>query len=221
MPSLESADPSPGNRTLERTAAILDAVGPASVTASELARRTGLSVSTTHRLALSMVEYGFLRRADSGSFRLGHRFVRTTLESSALPVLEELRETTGETAQLWIRRGNERVCVLSADSRHELRATLPPGSRLQLPAGSSGRLLAGEPDALRELETGGWVESVGMRTPGLGSVSAPVRTQGNIVAAICLAMPLARVAHSPGADFGDAVLRAAQRVGDELEGLGH
>lgn len=221
MPSLESADPSPGNRTLERAAAILDAVGPASVTASELARRTGLSVSTTHRLALSMVEYGFLRRTDSGSFRLGHRFVRTTLESSALPVLEELRETTGETAQLWIRRGNERVCVLSADSRHELRATLPPGSRLQLPAGSSGRLLAGEPDALRELETGGWVESVGMRTPGLGSVSAPVRTQGNIVAAICLAMPLARVAHSPGADFGDAVLRAAQRVGDELEGLGH
>jgi DNA-binding IclR family transcriptional regulator len=221
MPSHESADPSPGNRTLERAAAILDAVGPASVTASELARRTGLSVSTTHRLALSMVEYGFLRRADSGSFRLGHRFVRTTLESSALPVLEELRETTGETAQLWIRRGNERVCVLSADSRHELRATLPPGSRLQLPAGSSGRLLAGETDALRELETGGWVESVGMRTPGLGSVSAPVRTQGNIVAAICLAMPLARVAHSPGADFGDAVLRAAQRVGDELEGLGH
>jgi DNA-binding IclR family transcriptional regulator len=224
MPPTESpdaAEPTPGNRTLERAAAILDAVGPASASASELARRTGLSVSTTHRLALSMVEYGFLRRADSGSFRLGHRFVRTTLESSALPVLEELRESTGETAQLWIRRGNERVCVLSSDSHHELRATLPPGSRLQLPAGSSGRLLAAEPDALREVEGSGWVESVGMRTPGLGSVSAPVRTQGNVIAAVCLAMPLARVSVSPGADFGDAVAVAARRIGDELEGLGH
>jgi DNA-binding IclR family transcriptional regulator len=77
------------NRMLERVAMVLDAVDGSSASASELARRTGLSVSTVHRLALSMVEYGFLRRIDDGDFKLGHRFVRTALESIAAPVLTE------------------------------------------------------------------------------------------------------------------------------------
>ena len=214
MPSPETNG---SNRTLERAAAILDAVGRSAVSASELSRQTGLSVSTAHRLALQMVDYGFLRRSESGTFRLGDRFVRSALENAGLPVLEELRDRTGETAQLWVRRGDERVCLLSADSQHELRAILPVGSRLPLPQGSSGRLLAADDDALAELATVGWIESVGMRTPGLGSISAPVQTDEGIIAAVCLAMPLARVVKSPGQDFGDQVVRAAERIADAVE----
>jgi DNA-binding IclR family transcriptional regulator len=212
---MPSPDTNGSNRTLER-AAILDAVGRSAVTASELSRRTGLSLSTAHRLALQLADYGFLRRAESGSFRLGDRFIRSALENAGVQVLSDLRDRTGETAQLWVRRGDERVCLLSADSRHELRATLPPGSKLPLPQGSSGRLLAGEEEAIAELATSGWIESVGSRTPGLGSVSAPVRTDDGIVAAVCLAMPLARVTESPGKDFGDVVIQAAQRITDAL-----
>ncbi|MBT2547720.1 IclR family transcriptional regulator [Arthrobacter sp. ISL-65] len=200
------------NRTLERAAAILDAVGRSAVSASELSRRTGLSLSTAHRLALQMVDFGFLRRTEGGIFRLGQRFVRSALENAALPVLHELRDLTGESAQLWVRRGDERVCLLSADSRHELRATLPPGSRLPLPAGSSGRLLAGDEEVLAELASAGWIESVGSRTPGLGSISAPVQTEEGIIAAVCLAMPLARVTGSPGQDHGAVVVQAARRI---------
>lgn len=200
------------NRTLERAAAILDAVGRSAISGSELSRRTGLSLSTAHRLALQMADYGFLRRTEDGTFRLGQRFVRSALENAALPVLHELRDSTGETAQLWVRRGDERVCLLSVDSRHELRATLPPGSRLPLPAGSSGRLLAADDEVLAELASAGWIESVGSRTPGLGSISAPVQTGEGIIAAVCLAMPLARVTGSPGQDHGAVVVRAARRI---------
>lgn len=213
MSLMESAG---GNRMLERVAALLDAVDGSAASASELARRTGLSVSTAHRLALSMVEYGFLRRNESGDFQLGHRFVRTALENAALPVLTELRDKTGETAQLWVRRGDERICQLTVDSLQELKATLPEGARLALPAGSSGRLLARETEALDELEANGWVESVARRTPGLGSVSAPVRSRGQMIACLCLAMPLTRVVESPGKDFGPALLDAARRVESEL-----
>lgn len=201
---------------LERITAILDAVDGSAASASELARRTGLSISTCHRLALSMVEYGFLRRNESGDFQLGHRFVRTALENAALPALTDLRNKTGETAQLWIRRGDERICQLSVDSQQELKATLPEGSRLALPAGSSGRLLARETDALEELEAAGWVESVGRRTPGLGSVSAPIRLRGQMIASVCLAMPLIRVEESPGRDFGSVVVEATRRIEAEL-----
>lgn len=206
------------NRTLERAAAILDAVGRSAASASELSRRTGLSLSTAHRLALQMVDSGFLRRTETGTFRLGERFVRSALENAALPVLHELRDRTGETAQLWIRRGDERICLISADSRHELRATLPPGSRLPLPWGSSGRLLAADDEVLAELAASGWIESVGSRTPGLGSISAPVRTEEGIIAAVCLAMPLARVAASPGQDHGDVVVEAAVRIAEAVAG---
>src|SRR5688500_17903919 len=205
------------NRTLERAAAILDAVGRSAVSASELSLQIGLSVSTAHRLALQMVDYVILRRTDTGTFRLGDRFVRSALENAGMPVLRELRDLTGETAQLWVRRGDERVCLLSADSQHELRAILPPGSRLPLPQGSSGRLLAAEDDALAELAAVGWVESVGTRTPGLGSISVPVQTDEGIVAAVCLAMPLARVIASPGKDHGDKVIQAAQRIAQSLQ----
>jgi DNA-binding IclR family transcriptional regulator len=214
---MSSPESPSSNRTLERVAAILDAVDSSSASASELARRTGLSVSTAHRLALSMVEYGFLRRTEAGNFRLGQRFVQSALEKAALPALTALRDATGESAQLWIRRGEDRICLLNLDSPQELRATLPPGSRLALPAGSSGRLLANELEALEELEAHGWVESVGRRTPGLGSVSAPVVLRGQTIAAVCLAMPLARVQDSPGADFGDAVVATARRISGDLE----
>lgn len=205
------------NRMLERIAMVLDAVDDSSASASELARRTGLSVSTVHRLALSMVEYGFLRRIDDGDFKLGHRFVRTALESIAQPILIELRNATGETAQLWIRRGERRICRVTVDSQHELKATLPAGSVLELPNGSSGRLLSRDPEALESVAEHGWVESVGRRTPGLGSVSAPVLLRDQMIATLCLAVPLSRVVVSPGRDFGEQVARAALQIGAELE----
>ena len=214
MPSPETNG---SNRTLERAASILDAVGRSAVSASQLSRQTGLSVSTTHRLALQMVTYGFLRRTENGAFRLGDRFVRSALENAGMPVLQGLRDRTGETAQLWVRRGDERVCLLSADSRHELRAILPVGARLPLPQGSSGRLLAADDEALAELDAQGWIESSGLRTPGLGSVSAPVQTDEGIIAAVCLAMPLARVRETPGKDHGASVIEAAQAIGQSLQ----
>jgi DNA-binding IclR family transcriptional regulator len=210
-------DTNGSNRTLERAAAILDAIGRSSVSASELSRRTGLSLSTAHRLALQLADYGFLRRVDNGAFRLGDRFVRSALENAGISVLTDLRDQTGETAQLWVRRGDERVCLLSVDSQQELRATIPPGARLPLPQGSSGRLLAADDNALAELAATGYIESVGIRTPGLGSISAPVQTGEGIIAAVCLAMPLAHVTHSPGKDHGDKVIQAAKRIAQAME----
>lgn len=208
-----------GNRMLERVAAILDATGTTAVSASELARRTDLSVSTAHRLAVAMAEHGFLRREVDGRFRMGQRFVRSALENAAAPVLTDLRESTRETSQLWVRRGDERLCLVSLESTHMLRAWLPVGSRVQLPSGSSGHLLAQDDRAMTEVAEHGWTESVGARTPGLGSVSAPVWVQGEMVGAICVAVPLARVRQSPGHDFGAATVSAAQRLAEAMESL--
>lgn len=209
-----------GNRMLERVAAILDAVETGPASASEIARQTELSVSTVHRLALSMTDLEFLRRDPDGRFRRGARFVRSALENAALPILTELRDHTGETTQLWVRRGDERVCLASAEGTQVLRATLPVGARVPLPLGSSGRLLAREDEAWEEITRTGWTQTIAGRTPGLGSVSAPVTVGGELVGAVCLIVPLARVRNTPGEDFGEHTVAAAARLGDVMETLG-
>ncbi|MFI7397688.1 IclR family transcriptional regulator [Micrococcus luteus] len=205
-----------GNRMLERIAAILDAVESGPATATELARRTDLSVSTAHRLALSLTEYEFLSRDAEGRFARGARFLRSSLETTATPILAALRDRTQETSQLWVRSGDDRLCVASVDSPHMLRATLPVGDRQALPAGSPGRLLARDAEAWEQIARTGWVESVGARTPGLGSVSAPVTVDGELIGAVCVAAPLARVTKSPGEDFGAAAVAAAEHLARAL-----
>ncbi|KAB1642641.1 IclR family transcriptional regulator [Gulosibacter chungangensis] len=211
------ADTTP-NRSLLRAAQILDAVEDVSRTVSEISRITGISVSATHRLASDLLELGFLRRTPDGEFYLGRRFNRSTAGEIARPFLETCRDATGETTQLWVRQGNFRVCVTSADSQHELRATLPELARLELPTGSAGELLSGTPAALLSLGQHGWVESVSVRTPGLASVSAPVRVDGKLLGAVCIAVPIARLDTGPGEEFGQAAIDCAKAIGAALGG---
>ncbi len=132
----------PSNRMLERVAQILDALDSGPAGASDIGRITGLSVSTVHRIALAMVEEGFLRRYVDGRYMHGWRVARSRLDSISLPHVLALRDQTDESAQLWVRSGDQRVCRLSAETAHALRVALPVGSRVKLPAGSAGEVLA-------------------------------------------------------------------------------
>jgi DNA-binding IclR family transcriptional regulator len=197
-----------GVGVLDKGVAILDVVERSPAGASELARETGLSVSTAHRLANALVAHGLLRRDPDGRFRLGPRFATSVLTEVALPVLADLRDRTGESAQLWVRRGEHRLCVAAVDSTAELRAALAVGTLLPLPLGSAATALLGETDVGRR----GWVESVAERAPGVGSVSAPVRLHGEVAAAVCLSGPLHRLGRRPGERYGQAVVGAARQV---------
>ncbi|RKT87044.1 DNA-binding transcriptional regulator, IclR family [Saccharopolyspora antimicrobica] len=197
-----------GVGVLDRSVAILDCVESNPMGTSDLARALGLTVSTAHRLATALVAHGLLRRDAAGCFHLGPRFATSALAETAQPVLAELCAETGESAQLWVRRADRRLCVVSIESAEELRASQPVGSLLPLPRGSAAQVLLGEqnPDGR------GWVESVEDRAPGVGSVSAPVRLHGDTVAAVCLSAPTQRLQPSPGQCFGSQVVAAAARI---------
>ena len=204
--------PRDGVGVLARAAAILNAIEISPMGASELSRELGLSVSTTYRLASEMVHHGFLRKDDEARFHLGHRFTTTAVADLSLPALRALTETTGESAQLWSRRGDFRLCSVSVETDHELRVAMPVGTLLPLPAGSAGHILSGEWERDPVAVQRGWWMSVSERTPGLASVSAPVRARGQIVAAVCVVGPIDRIGASPGESIGDAVVATARRV---------
>lgn len=110
------AEKGPSNRTLERAGAILDTVESGPKLATQIARETGLSLSTTHRLALAMTETEFLSRFENGAFGLGRRIVQTERDALSYAPLWRLASEVGESVQLWVRSGEERVCRVSIDA---------------------------------------------------------------------------------------------------------
>jgi DNA-binding IclR family transcriptional regulator len=197
-----------GVGVLDKGVAILDVVERRPVGASELARAIGLSVSTAHRLANAMVTHGLLSRDDTGVYRLGRRFVTSALVELSRPILLDLRDRTGESAQLWVRRGDHRLCVASIESPAELRAFLPVGTLLPLPLGSAAHALMDS----AEVREQGWAETIGERATGVASISAPIRVRGELVAALCLSGPLDRFGTHPSARYAEVVVTAAHHI---------
>jgi len=193
---------------LDKAVAILDALEQGPLALAHLVAATGLSRPTAHRLATALQGHDLVGRDDDGRFVLGPRLVRRSLEDAARPALAALRDATGESAQLYVPRNGSRLCVVSLESPHSLRTIVPTGAVLPLGRGSAGTVLRGEPAALRR----GWAQSVEEREPGVASVSAPVRHDGAVVAAVSVSGPIERTTRSPGRRYAAAVTAAAHQV---------
>lgn len=204
---------------VDKAVRVLRAVGDEPRSLHGLQGATGLPRATAHRLAMALEAHGFLRRDSQGRFDLGPELAalgraaaaRFPLAELALPVLESLRDSTGESVQLFVREGDHRRCVLSLQSPHALRWIVPEGVLFPIGVGSAGRVLAGESGST------GWVQSVAEREPGVTSVSAPVPgPDGSLVAAVSVSGPIDRLTRSPGKRFGAQVVDAADRLAAAL-----
>jgi DNA-binding IclR family transcriptional regulator len=233
-------DNTSGVGVLDKAALVLSALEPGPQTLAGLVQATGLARPTAHRLAVALEYHRLVARDLQGRFILGPRLGELAaaagedrLLAAAGPVLAWLLETTGESAQLYRRQGDERICVAAAERLHGLRDSVPIGSVLSMQAGSAAQVLLAweEPDRLHRGLMGarftatmlagvrrrGWAQSVGEREPGVASVSAPVRaSSGRVVAAVSVSGPLERLSRSPGRLHAAAVLAAGNRLTEAL-----
>jgi DNA-binding IclR family transcriptional regulator len=211
-------------QVLDRAIAVLHACEGGPATLNDLVARTGLPRATAHRLASALEVHGLLCRQD-GRWALGPVLARLgvragsgpPLAEAAGPALVALREATGESVQLYVRRGDRRLCLLALDSPHSLRTIVPVGAVLPLDRGSAGRVLRGDAPG-----DAGWIESVEEREQGVASVSAPVldrRGPGvSVAAAVSVSGPVERTTRAPGTRYG-AVVAAAARAVERAAGL--
>jgi DNA-binding IclR family transcriptional regulator len=223
-----------GVGVLDKSVAVLEAVRGGAGSLAELTERTGLSRATAHRLAVALEVHRLLARDRGGRWLVGPRLGELAggppadaLLERAGPVLARLRDSTGESAQLYRRSGSQRVCVAAAERRSGLRDTVPVGTVLPMSAGSAAQvLLAWTPDdplvrdaaftarVLTEVRRRGWAASVAEREAGVASVSAPVRgPDGTVLAAVSVSGPLERLTRSPGRLHAAAVCSAAHELG--------
>ncbi len=200
---------------LDKAVSILDALERGPLGLSGLVTATGLPRATVHRLAVALEAHGLVGRDGEGRFGLGPRLTGRELPLLARPALERLRDVTGESVQLYVRRGDRRLCVASLESPHGLRTIVAVGASLPLDVGSAGKVLRGDPS----LDGVGWAESVEERERGVASASAPVvGPRGEVVAAVSVSGPVDRTTRSPGRRYGPALVEAARAVQRELAG---
>ena len=233
-------DKSSGVGVLDKAAVVLAALEAGPATLAQLVSATQLARPTAHRLAVALEHHRLVARDMQGRFVLGPRLSELSaaagedrLLAAAGPVLTALRDHTGESAQLFRRQGDSRVCVAAAERPVGLRDSIPVGSTMTMLAGSGAQVLLAweEPDRLHRglqgarftatmlsgIRRRGWAQSVGEREPGVASVSAPVRgPSGRVVAAVSISGPIQRLTRQPGRLHAPAVVSAANRLTEVL-----
>jgi len=231
-----SAEPRPAPTTgvgvLDRAVDVLDAVEGGARSFTAIAEATGLTKPTAHRMITALQDHGFLMSIGGVGYALGPRLLdlATTalrelpLRQLARPALEQLARTTGESAQLYVRQGDRRICVDAVESESELRTIVQVGASLPLGRGSAGKVfLAWGPPSDEDVEDirqsiattrrRGWADSFGEREEGVASVSAPIFGPGNqLLAAISVSGPRSRLAPLQAKRYGPAVIEAAKQV---------
>jgi len=221
-----------GVGVLDRSVTLLDLLADGPRTLRWLSDASALPRPTAYRLLIALEAHRLVARDAAGAFRLGPRLTELAvaagpaLDLAALagPVLTRLHEATGESAQLYVRSGDRRLCVAARDAGTGLRDSVPVGALLPLDAGSGGTVLrawspaadgtgraggAGDRAAVRRR---GWAASVAEREPGVASVSAPVLADGVLLGALCISGPASRIGTAPGRRLAPLVVEAAAEL---------
>lgn len=117
-----------------------------SLNLSQISARTGLALSTAHRVVAVLVEWGALDRTESG-FVVGRRLWRlgqaapANLRDSAHPWLLELFRLTGENVHLAVLDGHSALYIDKIHGRHAVPIISKIGGQLPLHTTGVGKAL--------------------------------------------------------------------------------
>jgi DNA-binding IclR family transcriptional regulator len=194
-------------RTLALLNAFIEREGP--LTLADLEAETGLFKSVILRYMLSLEAEAFVRKRPDGryqlgvrSYQLGCKYERSLdLREEVMPMLEWLTQQTQESSSLYVKEGEERVCLLRKDSSRMLKASIPPGTRLPMDDSATAQVFrkfsAFTPERWLLDDcvcfTSGLPNALIETTRYTASMSAPVFRYGNALAgALTVAGPVVR-----------------------------
>ena len=201
---------------MERAIAILDELAEArtELGTNEIARRTGINVSTISRILATLASGGLVDHVTStGRYRLGVGVVRLAnaaaldVRSLTRPHLEELGKHTGETATLSVPGQHEAFTLDFVQSPLTVRSVAEVGRTSVAHATAVGKVYLAYggtlPDgpleaftertivdpAVLEVEVAqtrerGWAQALGEREADLSAIAAPVLSKTGTLVAI-------------------------------------
>ena len=237
---------STASQTLGRGLDVLEQVASGPVALGVIAARLGLSRTTVHRLATSLLERRYLNLAPRRGYSLGPKLLelgsmargQIGLVRSARPVMEKLAEATGDAVLLTVRDGDAAVLADWVPGTRRLAPRLRVGERHSLVMRASGRALlvwAGEAEqravwsrlsdgdaagflgSMHEAAACGYIVDEAGSDPEIAMLAAPVRgADGSVRAALSLAMAATYTQTGLAPAARDRLLQAASALSQEL-----
>ncbi len=128
---------------------------------SDLSKRLKIGKSTVHGITTALEELGVLARDPLYKrYTMGYSllelcrtaFAKIDLKDLARRPMEKLMGKVGETVFLGVLNGDHVTIVDMVESRNEMKITSPPGTRLPLLAGATGRVLLSQIDTEKSRE---------------------------------------------------------------------
>ncbi|WP_410515181.1 IclR family transcriptional regulator [Paenibacillus sp. BR2-3] len=236
-----------GTQTLSRALDILFALSEVNgtLTVSEIAQKVSIPESTTYRFLQTLEQNGIIERRGKNQIGMGLRILdlarslnmqfQRDLLPLALPIMEELTEAVQETSVLFVRTGNNAVCIQNVKSHGLIQFSIDNGRILPLHLGASGKcILAFESSKVSEriLQSIGYekervtlekeLEIIRSRNycitkgevdPDVFAIAAPITDgHGPVIASLSVAGPSFRCNHEHDKAIIDAVSRAAEEL---------
>ena len=257
----EQDTPSPAERksyridAVARALRVMEALGDTpGIGATALADRLGLTKSIVFRLLQTLEEDGYVQRdAERAIYSLGYRVAllgeRVGREGALLqvarPVMDALRDETGENVNLVIREGTASVTIATREGLHSIRLFAQPGRRGPLHAGGASMLLLAyaepairdtvlaaelerfsphtitDPDRLREIllliRSNRYNVAINDLDDGAFSVAAPIQNRaGEIIAGISVAGASVRLDEVRRSNYIEKAVAAAREISEKL-----
>lgn len=138
-------------QSLDRALGVLVGVAKAErATLTDLSLSLGVPTATTHRILTTLQKHGFVVFDDEQqdwrigieAYRTGAAFMnRMSLTEASRPVMRQLMERTGETANLAIPDGSEVVFVGQVETQNPIRAFFARGTRTSMHASGTGKAI--------------------------------------------------------------------------------
>ncbi|MEN9539297.1 MAG: hypothetical protein RLZZ126_1532 [Pseudomonadota bacterium] len=160
MRKAESPHSTPTIQVIERMFSLIDVLAEREepVSLKDLAERTGLHPSTTHRILNDLAVGRFVDRPQAGNYRLGIRLLelgnlvkgRLNVRDAALEPMRALHRQIQQPVNLSLRQGDEIVYIERAYSeRSGMQVVRAVGGRAPLHLTSVGKLFLSADDATR------------------------------------------------------------------------
>lgn len=221
------------------------------LTIDHLLEAHDISVPSAYRYIALLREMNLIEERRKGRFVLSPQVMKLARAAEVSfdyrgrvqPILDRLRDETGESA-LYLRRLNDNaVCVAIAESDHMIGLSFQPGSLMPLHSGAAAKLLLAEYSKVKrtsyldrlqpplagpvrerlesdldQIRRSGRAESLGEVDTGVWASAAAVRVHGKLVGALTVAAPSFRLQEEHEREITQAVDEGAAELERALAG---